>query len=133
SNRCFKVSISSVFSFIYLILRQIYGIYATVPYKYDIIGFLLLSSKVVPEYVYYYLKTMYNIGLTASMQSQTNGIRNLIMDEYFKQYILLPKKDKQIEIIKNIQTIQLRAMQLQEEAGEILEKAKMDVERMIEG
>ena len=31
------------------------------------------------NYLYYYLKTIYNIGGTDSMQSQTNGIRNLII------------------------------------------------------
>ncbi|KAA6307831.1 hypothetical protein EZS27_040498, partial [termite gut metagenome] len=45
-NRCSKASISSGFSFIYLILRQIYGIYATLPNKCDIILFLLLIIKI---------------------------------------------------------------------------------------
>ncbi|KAA6324851.1 hypothetical protein EZS27_025871, partial [termite gut metagenome] len=45
SNRCSKASISSGFSFIYLILRQIYGLYATSPNKCDIILFLLLIYR----------------------------------------------------------------------------------------
>ncbi|KAA6307582.1 hypothetical protein EZS27_040746, partial [termite gut metagenome] len=44
-NRCSKASVSSGFSFIYLILRQICGLYATVPYKCDIILFLLLIKN----------------------------------------------------------------------------------------
>ncbi|KAA6308221.1 hypothetical protein EZS27_040100, partial [termite gut metagenome] len=63
SNRCFKVSISSVFSFIYLILRQIYGIYATVPYKYDIIGFLLLICIKRREEKYVWDRFGISIGL----------------------------------------------------------------------
>jgi restriction endonuclease S subunit len=90
------------------------------------------NSEVIPEYVYFYLKTMYNIGVTESMQSQTNGIRNLIMNEYFKQIILLPDKDKQKQLVYNIKTMQTQAKQLQEEAIEVLEKAKREVERIIE-
>jgi restriction endonuclease S subunit len=90
------------------------------------------NSKVIPEYVYFFLKTMYNIGFTESMQSQTNGIRNLIMGEYFKQYILLPEKNKQQKIAENIQVIQTKAKLLQKEAREVLEKVKREVEKMIE-
>ncbi|KAA6329668.1 hypothetical protein EZS27_021554, partial [termite gut metagenome] len=46
-NRCSKASISSGFSFIYLILRQIYGLYATSSNKCDIILFLLLMCIVI--------------------------------------------------------------------------------------
>lgn len=42
------------------------------------------------EYLFCYLKTMHNIKLTDVMQSQTNGIRNLIMSEYLGQSIPLP-------------------------------------------
>jgi len=91
------------------------------------------SSKIIPEYAYFFLKTMYNIGFTESMQSQTNGIRNLIMSEYFRQNILLPNKSKQQQIISNIQSLQSKAKQLQEEAREVLEKAKIEIEKMIIG
>jgi restriction endonuclease S subunit len=90
------------------------------------------NSEVIPEYAYFYLKTMYNIGFTESMQSQTNGIRNLIMNEYFKQIILLPEKDKQTQLVNNIKAMQVKAKQLQEEAMVVLEKAKKEVENMIE-
>lgn len=43
-----------------------------------------------PMYLYFYLKTMYNIKITDSMQSQTNGIRNLIMQSIsIKQLLFL--------------------------------------------
>jgi len=91
------------------------------------------SSKIISEYAYFFLKTMYNIGFTESMQSQTNGIRNLIMGEYFRQYILLPNKNKQQQIVSNIQSIRAKAKQLQEEAKEVLEKTKIEIEKIIVG
>lgn len=84
-----------------------------------------------PQYLYFYLKTMYNIGITEPMQSQTNGIRNLIMPEYFNQNIAFPSLSKQLEIANHITEIRKQAKQLQEEGAEILRKAKEEVERMI--
>jgi type I restriction enzyme S subunit len=89
------------------------------------------NSKVIPEFVYFYLKTLYNIGFTESIQSQTNGIRNLIMNEYFRQNILLPDKHKQQEIVNMIVSIQSKAKQLQQEATEVLEKAQKIIEKII--
>lgn len=84
-----------------------------------------------PQYLYFYLKTMYNIGITEPMQSQTNGIRNLIMPEYFNQNIAFPSLSKQLEIANHITEIRKQAKQLQDEGAEILRKAKEEVERMI--
>ena len=98
------------------------------------------SSKVNPEYLFYLLKTFHNIKLTDSMQSQTNGIRNLIMQEYFKQIIPLPFMEdserslkKQTEIAAHIQNIHSQAKALQLEASRVLEEAKHEVEKMILG
>jgi restriction endonuclease S subunit len=88
------------------------------------------DSQVMPEYVCFFLKTMYNIGFTESMQSQTNGIRNLIMNEYFGQEILLPERNKQQQIVDVILSMQDKAKQLQQEAMETLEKAKREVEEI---
>ena len=74
---------------------------------------------------------MYNIGLTESMQSQTNGIRNLIMGEYLRQHVVLPDESKQHQLANCIQTMQERAKQLQSEARAVLENAKREVERII--
>ena len=57
---------------------------------------------VLPYYLFYYLKMMHNIKYTDVMQSQTNGIRNLIMKEFFAQEIPLPPMEKQKEIIETI-------------------------------
>ncbi|MBO7597083.1 MAG: restriction endonuclease subunit S, partial [Bacteroidales bacterium] len=86
-----------------------------------------------PLYLYYYLKTMHNIGLTDSMQSQTNGIRNLILSEYKSQIIIVPDETKQQEIANHITAIRAEAKALEIQAEEILAKAREEVERMILG
>jgi len=86
-----------------------------------------------PLYLYYYLKTMHNIGLTDSMQSQTNGIRNLILSEYKSQIIIVPDETKQQEIADHITAIRAEAKALEIQAEEILAKAREEVERMILG
>lgn len=88
-------------------------------------------EKAEPEYLFAYLKTMHNIKITEAMQSQTNGIRNLIMKEYFSQTIVLPQKEKQIEIANKIQELRRSAKQLQKEADDEMEEAKKLVEKMI--
>ena len=84
-----------------------------------------------PMYLYFYLRTMYNIKITDSMQSQTNGIRNLIMSEYFNQTIVIPPVSKQQEIVSHISEIRQQAKALQAEGKAILERAKREVEAMI--
>lgn len=86
-----------------------------------------------PMYLYFYLKTMHNIKITDSMQSQTNGIRNLIMAEYLNQTIVVPPFSKQQEIVDHIISIRQQAKELQEEGKDILEQAKKEVEQMIIG
>ena len=86
-----------------------------------------------PMYLYFYLKTMHNIKITDSMQSQTNGIRNLIMAEYFNQTIIVPPLPKQQEIVDHIASIRQQAKALQEEGKNILEQAKKEVEQIIIG
>lgn len=86
-----------------------------------------------PKYLYFYLKTMYNIGVTDSMQSQTNGIRNLIVKEFLSQIIVKPPYSKQQEIVDYITNIQAQAKVLQAEGKAILDNAKRKVEQMIIG
>ncbi len=84
-----------------------------------------------PDYLYCFLKTMYNIGVTDSMQSQTNGIRNLILDEFLSQPIVVPSPEKQQKIVDNVYAMREKAKSLQEEGKRILDLAKQEVERMI--
>lgn len=86
-----------------------------------------------PVYLFFFLKLMHNIKLTDSMQSQTNGIRNLIMSNYFNQDIVIPPIEKQNEIATHISNIHAQAKQLQQEAAQILASAKAEIERMILG
>lgn len=90
-------------------------------------------SGINADYLYYYLRTMYNVGITDSMQSQTNGIRNLIVKEFLEQNVIVPPIEKQQEIASHIAEIRQKAKALQTEGKAILEDAKKAVERMIIG
>ena len=76
---------------------------------------------------------MHNIKITEVMQTQTNGIRNLIMQEYFTQTILLPEQKKQKEIAVHVAQMRKRAFELQMEAEKIVSDAKGKVEKMLLG
>ena len=91
------------------------------------------ENKAVPEYVFEYLRLMHNIKITEVMQTQTNGIRNLIMQEYFSQTILLPELKKQKEIAIHAVQMRKHAFELQEEAEKIVLDAKVKVEKMLLG
>lgn len=87
------------------------------------------KAQVNPEYAFYFLRTMYRIGMTESMQSQTNGIRNLSMSSFFNQYLLLP--DNQENINEQINHKCAQARNNQEQAKRIMLEAKEQIERII--
>ena len=89
------------------------------------------ETQINPEYLFCYLKTIHNIKITEIMQSQTNGIRNLIMGEYLGQSIVLPPMEKQIEIGLEANRRRNEAQRLAQEANTVLEKARLQVEEMI--
>ena len=91
------------------------------------------GTQVLPEYLFCFLKTIHNIKITEVMQSQTSGIRNLIMREYFNQSIILPDKTKQKEIADKTNKMRNDAFQFFEEADKELEKASREVEKVILG
>lgn len=91
----------------------------------------VIESKVFPEYLFCFLKTIHNIKITEIMQSQTNGIRNLIMREYFNQQIVLPPIEKQKEIATEANRRRFEAQQLEKEARETLERARQEIEQII--
>ncbi|HEV2880661.1 MAG TPA: restriction endonuclease subunit S [Pyrinomonadaceae bacterium] len=91
------------------------------------------SRLVRSNYLFEYLRTVHNIKITDLMQSQTNGIRNLIMREYLSLVIPLPSLEIQEEIASHIQSIRTRAKELECEARAEVERAKAEVERMILG
>ncbi len=91
------------------------------------------KNKVIPKYMYYFLRLVHNMKLTETMQSQTNGIRNLILSEYYAQQIPIPSIEKQRDIISQIEIIYNKAIELQKSAQEIINKAKQEIEAMILG
>ncbi len=91
------------------------------------------ETVICPAYLFNYLKTMHSIKLTDAMQSQTNGIRNLIMSSFLNQLIILPPLQQQKQIASKIESVRNQAKQLQTEASQILADAKAEVERMILG
>ena len=89
------------------------------------------SEKVNPEYLFYFLKAIHNMKLTDAMQSQTNGIRNLIMRNYFNQFIVLPTPKKQSEIVNHIEKLREKASLLQLEGKNILDFAKRKIQNQL--
>jgi restriction endonuclease S subunit len=83
------------------------------------------------DYVFNYLKTIHSIKVTDVMQSQTNGIRNLILQEYFKLPISVPPLEKQKEIADTIETIKQNAKQLKDNTINILQKANKEIENIL--
>lgn len=85
------------------------------------------------NFVFNYLKTIHNIKITDVMQSQTNGIRNLILGEYFNIPIPLPLPDKQKEIANHISDIRKQAQELKDKTKEALKKASEEIEKILLG
>ncbi len=91
------------------------------------------QQKINPDYLFAFLKTIHNIKITDIMQSQTNGIRNLIMHEYLSIPIPLPPLEVQNEIADHISGLRAAAKRLENEAKTGLEEAKKQVEKLILG
>lgn len=89
------------------------------------------ESVVNPEFVFNYLKTIHNIKITDVMQSQTNGIRNLILNEYLSLPIPVPPPNKQKEIADHITSIRQQAQQLKDKTIELLKKASEEIEKIL--
>ncbi len=93
--------------------------------------FRVNTNEVLPEFLFCFLKTIHNIKLTDVMQSQTNGIRNLIMREYWNQSIILPNKKKQKEIADTIYRMRAEAKQTEIDAQQGFELTKKEIEKLI--
>jgi hypothetical protein len=90
-------------------------------------------AKVLPAYLFHYLRFVHTIGVTDLLQSQTNGIRNLMIHRYLGLPVSLPTLSEQAEIVSEINTLQAKAIALRANAKEVLDVAKHDVEKMILG
>ena len=86
-----------------------------------------LNKNVNAKFVYYCLQQMYEMGITAGMQSQTTGIRNLDWKQYIK--ILLPKPSlaEQSAIVAVLSKVDeaIAAVQASISAAERLKKSLM--------
>lgn len=91
------------------------------------------KSLAHPEYIFNYLKTIHNIKITDVMQSQTNGIRNLILREYFNLPVSLPHLDKQKEIAEHIIGIRQQAQELKDKTKVAMKKASEEIEEILLG
>jgi type I restriction-modification system DNA methylase subunit len=70
------------------------------------------SIKVIPAYLFHYLKFIHNIGVTNLLQSQTNGIRNLMIHRYLDIPISVPPLPVQQQLIDAIHKLQNDAISL---------------------
>ena len=57
-----------------------------------------LNDEINPKFVYFCLQQMYEMGVTAGMQSQTTGIRNLDWKQYVKVSLPKPSPNEQTAI-----------------------------------
>ncbi|MFD0749213.1 restriction endonuclease subunit S [Mucilaginibacter calamicampi] len=64
------------------------------------------SEKVIPKYLFYYLRYLYLKGLGYKYQNQTTGLANLKLEKYLKEEILLPDFDKQNIVVTQLNIIQ---------------------------
>ena len=116
-----------------ILTKNILNDYGNIAYSNFVQKITVNSTAISPVFLFYYLKTLHNIKFTEKMQSQTNGIRNLITSEYLDTPIINVDCQKQHEIVQHIDKVRATATQLQQEANEILAQAKQKIERMILG
>jgi type I restriction enzyme, S subunit len=93
--------------------------------------FRVNDEVVNPVFVFNYLKTIHNIKITDVMQSQTNGIRNLILNEYLNLPIPLPPLSKQQEIANHISSIRKKAQKLKDQTKDALQKSNEEIEKIL--
>ena len=63
-------------------------------------------SVIIPQFLFYALLYAYLNGETQSMQKQTTGIHNLIMDKYLSVSVPVPPINEQNRIVQKIQKIE---------------------------
>lgn len=97
-----------------------------------LIRYVLNKKKVDSDYLFYYCNSkLYNFWVKTIQRPAVQA--NINAQEFRKLPIPLPSVDKQQEIAAHISEMRTKAKKLQTEGAEILQKAKMEVERMILG
>lgn len=89
---------------------------------------LKINKNLVDSYyLFEYLRFVYKIGLTEVMQNQTNGIRNLIIDEFLDQTVIVPPNH--YEIGQKIKEQRLSACEIEKQAEIEWQAAKEQFEK----
>ena len=86
-----------------------------------------LNDEITPKFVYFCLQQMYEMGVTAGMQSQTTGIRNLDWKQYVKVSLPKPSPNEQTAIANILSKVDeaIAAVQGSIAAAERLKKSLM--------
>jgi hypothetical protein len=79
------------------------------------------QQHVDPVYLFYYLGMLHSIGVTDRLQSQTNGIRNLMMNDYLKLPVSLPPRTQQNQIATLMRDAYAQKAALEAQAKALLE------------
>lgn len=91
------------------------------------------KTKVLPNYIFSYLKTIYRLWYMEYIQNQTTWIRNLIMENFLEILIPLPPLEIQEKIANEVKNRIEKAKILEKEGKEEYENLKKEVEEMILG
>jgi hypothetical protein len=113
-----------------LLDNEILG-HGTIAFSNFIHKFRVNTTAIEPEYLFSYLKMIHNVKLTDTMQSQTNGIRNLILNEYWNQSIPLPSLNQQRVIASEVSRRRKEARTIELSAQVEFDKAKKEIENLI--
>lgn len=89
------------------------------------------KALVDPYYLYEYLRFVYGIGLTEVMQNQTNGIRNLIIDEFLDQTVIVPANHHEIGCV--MKQLRLQIQEAEQLAEQDWKFARMQFEKELLG
>ena len=60
---------------------------------------------ILSKFLYYYILAKYQSGVMDSMQTQTTGLHNLILDKYLTMQLYLPPRQEQERIINKIEIL----------------------------
>ena len=66
---------------------------------------IIHREVILSKFLYYYILANYQAGVMNSMQTQTTGLHNLILDEYLTMPLYLPPRQEQERIINKIEIL----------------------------
>ena len=90
------------------------------------------KDLVDPYYLFEYLRFIYSMRVTEAMETQTNGIHNLIVSEFLNQEVVIPPNNK--EIGEKIKSVREKAKIIKIEAEKEWAEAKVQFEKeLLEG